>query len=419
MLRVLLYQRFPNYHFIRDFAEDFARAGHVAEWIPANEGPRLREHVARFKPDFVFCVGASNAAAKLLDGRVPLVFYELDKILNTALWDDTPVGERDTVFTTYREDIPLFRSFGFKHVHYLPFCPNIRRNYTVRLTAQPDHAISFIGSIVRDQTNDYQQLLRRGQMTLAPGTAHRRLFDELVRFLEGVLADQERHWGTHTERIQTHFSETLPPLVEAASRLFHLPAPALANTVAKEAAHRQRLYWLSRFTEVHLWGPEAPDPPSPRVVYHGAADQYEESGPLFANSAVNFHLQRIYARDGLSDRVFNVLFVGGCLLADPNTPLLELFEPGRELETYASPEELQEKTARLLGDRDYRVRLGLNGGRCVRSRHLFKHRLRKLLTLIPLGEESRAAHVRTLATEAASAPASQLPVPSPTGGAAS
>lgn len=382
-MRVLLFQRYASYRFIADFTEDFRAAGHVAEWLPPTEGPHLPSHVRRFAPDCVFCVGASPAVAKAVAGRVPCIFYELDKILNFALWDGAPAGEQDVVFTTYRDDIATFHGFGFRHVHYLPFCPNIARTAAPpSADASPEFGLSFVGSIVREQTNDYRTLLTHGRAALAHVPERLACFESLARFLADVLHQQDRHLGTNEYLIPAAL-HTAPARATEAMNAFQLTPQMLAGILAKEAAHRQRRHWLSEAGSVDLWSPEAPDTLSPGLVYRGPATQYADSGPIFTRSLASFNLQRLYARDGLSDRVFNVLASGGCLLADANPALLELFEPGHELETFSNPAELRELAARLRAEPGRRQRIAAQGHRCLQSRHLFRHRIAQMLARLP------------------------------------
>ncbi len=386
-MRVLLFQRHDSYRFIADFARDFEDAGHTAAWIPSTEGPRLPAHLRHFGPDFVFCVGASPAVAKAVGGRVPVVYYELDKILNHALWDGTPAGDRDVVFTTYRDDIGLFRQFGFQHVHYLPFCPNISR----RSIDDADHAaagcrdegVTFVGSFAGETANDYRMLLVHARNKLANQPEAFSVFRRLADHLAGILAEQDRHLASLEYRIPELLETHSTPEIEAAKIRFRLPTPTLAALLAKEVAYRQRKLWIEQLPFIDVWGPDQPHSPPPGVTYHGPVDQYEGCAQVFRTAAANLSLQRLYARDGLSDRVFNVMAAGGCLLADANPAVLELFEPGFDLLTYSSPEELREQTARLQADIPLRTRLARNGRRCVEARHLFRHRIDEMLVRLP------------------------------------
>lgn len=402
-MRVLLFQRYPAYRFIADFARDFTEAGHTAEWLPTAEGPRLPWHVQRFRPDIVFCVGASPAVAKAVAGRVPLVFYELDKILNLSLWDGAPAGESDVVFTCYRDDQTLFRRFGFRHVHYLPFCPNLARQPAATETDTPaESGVSFVGSIVREQTNDYRLLLRKGRSALAADRPRLARFEQAVDFLETALAAQDRGFEHNEYRLPAAL-RAMPPETGAILASFRLTPPGVLNILAKEAAYRQRRYWLEQIGSVDLWGTEAPPAFWPGLAYHGPVDQYTGSGPLFARSLATVNLQRIYARDGLSDRVFNVLGSGGCLLADDSAELTALFEPGSELETFATPDELRAKIERLRGDPERRRHLCRQGRRCIQTRHRFRHRITEMLLRLPGSAPVRRIH----STESA-------PFPTPT-----
>lgn len=389
-MRVLLFQRHASYHFIADFALDFERAGHTAVWIPHSEGPRLPAFVRHFKPDFVFCVGASPAVAKALSGWVPIVYYELDKILNHTLWDEAPVGEHDAVFTTYRDDIGLFRQFGFQHVHYLPFCPNIARSWTSPADGMPsNNRPVFVGSLAGESGNDYRLLLVHARNQLADKPEALSVFGRLADHLASILAEQDRYLTSFEYRIPELLMSRTTPEIEAAMIRFRLPMQALVGILAKEVACRQRHVWIEQLPNVDLWGPDRPTSAPPNLIYRGPVDQYRGCAAVFHGASANLNLQRLYARDGLSDRVFNVMAAGGSLLADACPALLELFEPGYDMEVYSTTEEMREKVIRLQNDRIHRAKLARNGRRKVEERHLFRHRLAEILDRMPTAAAPR------------------------------
>jgi len=378
-MRILVYQRYPYYRFVPDFAADFAATGHVVRCVPAAEGPQLRRHAAEWKPDCVFCVGASPAVGRALSGRVPIIYYELDKILNVELFTDAPPAPADRVFVTYRGDEALFRGFGFRHVAYLPFCVNVRPEKEPRAPrCDPPYGVSFVGSLVRQQNNEYRQLVQAMIALAARDAGRAAVLRELLAIFEAVLAEQERHFAEGEYVVPERLRAALrPELVQTLVGL-KIPLDAAIHTLGKEAAGRQRHFWLQHLAAADLWGSEAPASAGD-WRYHGAIEQYGGVSEVFSGSEINLNLQRIYARDGLSDRVFNVLHAGGCLLADRTEPLTALFSEGEEIATYASPEEFAAQAERLHADPEYRLRLAANGQRRVWERHLFRHRIPTLL----------------------------------------
>jgi hypothetical protein len=81
-------------------------------------------------------------------------------------------------------------------------------------------------------------------------------------------------------------------------------------------------------------------------------------------------------------RLFEVTGVGAAVLTEAAPNLHEMFEPGVEIETYSSGEELVAKVRGLLDDRDARVALAAAGQRRTLAEHTYAERMRELSALL-------------------------------------
>jgi len=78
--------------------------------------------------------------------------------------------------------------------------------------------------------------------------------------------------------------------------------------------------------------------------------------------------------NGLNFRPFEATAVG-CLVFNENVPdLAEIFEPGKEIVTYGSVEELMEKYNMLSKDAPRRKKIAEQGSQRTLSEHTFTHR---------------------------------------------
>lgn len=84
-------------------------------------------------------------------------------------------------------------------------------------------------------------------------------------------------------------------------------------------------------------------------------------------------------RSGLNLRVFDVPATGAFLLTDHSAELAQHFEPGRELETFASPEELRQKVILYLAHDQEREAIAQAGYRKVLSFESYTDRMKALL----------------------------------------
>lgn len=85
---------------------------------------------------------------------------------------------------------------------------------------------------------------------------------------------------------------------------------------------------------------------------------------------------------GQNLRLLDVPATGAFLLTDHTEEVLEYFTPGREIETFASPEELREKAAYYLAHAETRERIARAGLERSRTLPTYEMRMRSLLDAI-------------------------------------
>ncbi len=114
-------------------------------------------------------------------------------------------------------------------------------------------------------------------------------------------------------------------------------------------------------------------------VYRGRAAHGDELSRLYCASAVNLDVPRLYQRDIVTMRVFDVLACGGVLLTEPSAQLAELFRDGEHLYTYRDAAELAAKVQWLLEHPREARRVAERGRELVHREHLLVHRVRTIL----------------------------------------
>jgi spore maturation protein CgeB len=116
---------------------------------------------------------------------------------------------------------------------------------------------------------------------------------------------------------------------------------------------------------LRTWDLRRPDLPAGRDLRREAA--YRTMAD--AAATLNIHGDQ----DGFTMRTFEACGVGAVQLVD-RTDVEELYEPGRELATYSSPEELVELCRRAVDDERWAASLRENGRRRTLAEHTFDHR---------------------------------------------
>ncbi|MBF0626150.1 MAG: glycosyltransferase family 1 protein [Magnetococcales bacterium] len=345
---------------------------------------RIRRAVERFRPGVLLTIPSLSLPISDLSASldIPYIHWEVDKLLDEGVLAHA-FSPHLHLFTPYLGDVPLFRNAGIRAHYGLNVC---------NIDPTPDHAaiplrheVTFVGSVEAGRNNPYRELLALNDRQAAGWP------EPLPRLWEVVKGRLEDMVDILVQG-SLEFQNWLPQLLAEEFRdnpgLYRplgLTPADLTVPLAKETAHRQRAHFLRVVPCLDAYGPEDWQrvlPHWPNVRYHRPVEQYGESGRVFAASRINLSLSRIYARDGLSDRIFNILFAGGFLLADRQPPLVELFTDGEELATYASPGELAEKSAWYRAHEMERQRIARRGQERVRREHTFGRRLAQMLDLV-------------------------------------
>ena len=85
---------------------------------------------------------------------------------------------------------------------------------------------------------------------------------------------------------------------------------------------------------------------------------------------------------GLSLRIWDVLGCGGFLLTNYQAEIPEYFEIGRDLETYESMEELEQKIQYYLTHEVERIEIAINGYEKVASYHTWEQRITEMIRIL-------------------------------------
>jgi spore maturation protein CgeB len=137
--------------------------------------------------------------------------------------------------------------------------------------------------------------------------------------------------------------------------------------------------------EIDFWGPGAeswPESSPIRRRHHGDAwglDMYRVLAG--ARVALNRHID-VAGEYANNMRLYEATGVGTALVTDAKRNLAELFEPGSELLTYSTADELAEQARRLLSDDDERTAIARAGQARTLRDHTYAQRMRELVEIL-------------------------------------
>jgi len=154
------------------------------------------------------------------------------------------------------------------------------------------------------------------------------------------------------------------------------------------AAHSRRVRFLESVARAHpldFWGygAERLDPASPlRARAHGDAWGLAMYQALY-NAKISLNLHIDAAENNANNmRLYESTGVGALLLTDAKDNLHTLFEPGREVAAYRSPNECIEMIGHYLGHEDERRAMAQAGQARTLKEHTYAHRMQELTTIL-------------------------------------
>ncbi len=273
-----------------------------------------------------------------------------------------------------------FRGENPKGIFYLPLGADYERlDSLIETITEEDRKkysadISFIGSLYTEKC-PYNHLKEESW---------------LKGYLDGVIEAQTKVYGYNfleeciTEEVLQQFKEKVP--------FYHFPEKANHNDRAAMAhlylgnkvTEQERLRLLKRVSEEYsLDLYTASDfSPLPKANYRGLAKSATEMPKIFHLSKINLNFTSKPIRTGLPLRLWDILGAGGFVLTNFQSEIPEYFEVGKELDIYASEEELIEKIRYYLEHEEERQTIARNGYQKAKEQYSLELRVKQILRAV-------------------------------------
>ena len=116
--------------------------------------------------------------------------------------------------------------------------------------------------------------------------------------------------------------------------------------------------------------------------YRGGADHGDELTLIYCASGINLDIPRLYQRQTITMRIFDILASGGFVLAERSAALEAVFEEDRHLAYYDSHDELNDVLARWRSAAHARGAIAKAGRQEVLDKHQIKHRIETILSSV-------------------------------------
>ena len=209
----------------------------------------------------------------------------------------------------------------------------------------------------------------------------------LKGYLDGVIEAQLKIYGYNfledciTDSILEEFKKQVP-FYQFPERAEHNDRAAMAHLyLGNKVTEQERLCLLGRVSEefsLDLY--TASDfSPLPHARYRGLAKTTTEMPKVFLFSKINLNFTSKPIRSGLPLRIWDILGAGGFLLTNFQSEIPEYFEVGKDLEAFASEEELVEKIRYYLAHNEEREEIARNGYQKAKEQYSLETRVRQML----------------------------------------
>ncbi|MDO9632144.1 MAG: glycosyltransferase [Humidesulfovibrio sp.] len=356
--------------------------------LPVSTDPRgstwfiedLLRRVLEFKPDFLLTVNhfgldSEGRLAELLERLgLPLASWFVDNphlILSRYAGLARPGL---VIFTWDADNVPSLHDQGFANVHYLPLATDATR-FRPGLPPGSDHwraEASFVGDSMRRAVTDSLAACKAFNAPQA-------LLADYARLAAGFGASDQHSVQDFLEAAHPDLAAALRALGSGEERL------ACESLLTWEATRQYRSACVGALAgfdavvagDAEGWGRMFKD--DGRVRLLPRLDYYRDLPSFYAMAAVNLNCTSRQMKGAVNQRVFDVPACGGFVLTDRRAQLEALFEPGREVVVYDTPEDIAGLTERSLRDGAQRERVSQAARRRILAEHTYEHRLARLL----------------------------------------
>ncbi|MBP3476003.1 MAG: glycosyltransferase [Lachnospiraceae bacterium] len=344
-------------------------AAKITEW--------LMEHSFAFVFSINFFPAISYTCNRF---KVPYVCWSVDSPV-PELFSNALKNEWNRIFLFDQAQYQFFRPINPECIFYLPLATNVKRWENVILNMTDEDFtkygadVSFVGSLYTEKCKYDNTVISRYTRGFVDGLIEAQLKVYGCNFISDTL----------TDRVIREIADADPNFYKGSDTYMDTDRYLVAHQyIGMKLAAVERERTLNRLAErfpVTLYT-RSDTSPLPNVHCKGSAKTLTEMPKIFHASKINLNITMRPIETGLSLRIWDILGCGGFLLTNYQAEIPEYFEIGKDLETYDSMEELEQKVQYYLAHEEERIEIAINGYEKVAQHHTYEHRLAEIIRIL-------------------------------------
>lgn len=293
------------------------------------------------------------------------------------LYTKTALNEVNYISVFDRKQKERLKDVGLKHLYYYPLAAEVNNfgGIVIGKTDERRYAadISFVGTLY-DQ-GWFEKVLKNADDAIKDDAFN-------VASGTGCLWDgQNNLWGKASRKTLQYMTEQEQ---QSTWDEYHVDKDYFneALLLVRKANEIERVTILNKLAEkyqVVLYSGSDTKGKLKNVKVRPRVDYLAVMPKIFHLSKINLNITSRSIESGLSQRVWDVMSVGGFMLTNYQPEIEEYFEIGKDIEVYHNLDELMEKAEYYLNHEEERIRIAMNGYKKVREKHTYKARLKQIL----------------------------------------
>jgi spore maturation protein CgeB len=347
---------------------------------------QIASQIKKTSPDFVFTINYVKGLPEICaETGTFLVIWEIDPTIELLSENDLAsraIHENTFIYTYRKKRVDYFRSLGFRKVKFLPLATNTRRYHPIGIEAAQEEKygadVSYVGNSMYHQaqwtTEKIFNLLRQQNCP-----------DSIDEKLKYILEQQVKNsdFFYFPKLAQKILDEVGCPLIvnDETGRKIDVVL-GLSEKIASERRF-QAINSLEEFAKnrtVRVWGDDGWENGLARsIIYSGPAGHFHELPIIYNASRINLDINRIYQRDIVPLRIFDILACGAFVLAEDSRELGRFFKKGEEIISYRKISQIPEICSYYLNHEAERKEIAARGRQRVLKEHTLEHRLSTII----------------------------------------